>query len=69
MCAQVTLRQIDDVPDDSRVAHYDELKPRAKEQLFKLVETEAPPIQQNVTADLESHDVIKFTDYYEISVD
>jgi hypothetical protein len=69
MCVQVNLQQIDDVPGNSRVAHYDELTPRAKDQLFKLVENEHSALQETEVDELGRHDVIKFTDYYQISIE
>lgn len=69
MSVQVELQQIDDVPRDSRVAHYDELELRAKDQLFEFVENGTTTIRASTVDEFESHDVIKFTDYYEVSVD
>lgn len=69
MSVQVELQQIDDVPRDSRVAHYDELELRTKEQLFELVENGTTTIRGSTVDEFESHDVIKFIDYYEVSVD
>lgn len=69
MCVQVELQRIDDVPDDSRIAHYDELELRAKAQLFELVENGTTTIRESTVDEFESHDVIKYTDYYAISID
>lgn len=69
MSVQVELQQINDVPRDSRVAHYDELELRAKEHLFELVENGTTTIRGSTVDEFENHDVIKFIDYYKISVD
>ncbi|ELY57486.1 hypothetical protein [Natronolimnohabitans innermongolicus] len=79
MSTTITLEPADEIPADCRVCHYDELGESAKARLPAL--TRGPPDsdessgRQTATADdafLESLgdcDLVKFTDYYVLSVD
>lgn len=69
MSPEIELEQIDEVPGDSRVCHYDELESPAKERLSSLIERDTHSVEENVVKGFNCCDVVKFTDYYEISVD
>lgn len=69
MTPDIELQQVDEVPCGSRVCHYDELDPPAKEQFSTLVERDTPSVGEDVIEGLDSCEIVKFTDYYEISID
>ncbi len=68
MSATIELREIDDVPGDARVCHYDELAPPAKERLVAFVDGDAPTVERDAAGGLDRYDVVKYTDYYEVVV-
>lgn len=68
MTPEIKLRQVEEVPSDSRVCHYDELEPPAKERLSGLIERDAPAVGEEIVAGFNSCEFVKFTDYYRISI-
>lgn len=66
---EIELQRVDDVPRDSRVCHYDELESPAKERLSALVERDSSSVGEDVLAGFHCCEIVKFTDYYELSVD
>ncbi len=70
MPEMITLSPVEQVPSDSRVYHYDELPERAKECLPCLVEVDEGDVAvpERICAAFESYDIVKFTDYYRITV-
>lgn len=70
MSPAVTLRPVDDVPCDSRVCHYDELDEDAKEQFPALADSETgvSSVDGNVAEGFTKCDLVKYTDYYEVSL-
>lgn len=68
MHRQVELEAIDRVPGNSRVAHYDELGSEGKEQFFELAAGRSGTIRDDTARELERYDVVKFTDYYRVTV-
>jgi hypothetical protein len=65
----ITVVPIDDVPSDSRVRHYDELGEDAKERFPDLAGSNASSVAGSPPDDLLECDVVKYTDYYAISVE
>lgn len=68
MTPEIEFQQVDEVPCDSRVCHYDELEPRAKEQFSILIKRDASSVGEDTVKGFSCCDIIKFTDYYRISV-
>lgn len=70
MSVKLTLSPVDRVPDDSRVYHYDELGECVKDRLPRLLETGETMVlvSDAVGAAFEPYDIVKFTDYYRITV-
>ncbi|WP_254525746.1 hypothetical protein [Natrinema caseinilyticum] len=70
MTGNVVISQIEHVPSDVRVYHYDELPENVKEYLPRLIRTDTSELagSQQVVAALEPYDLVKFTDYYRITV-
>lgn len=69
MRQKVTLEPVEDVPDDSRVCHYDELSEAAKEQFPDLTEDRGCVDVDDAAIDgLRRCDLVKYTDYYAVSV-
>lgn len=68
MTTQVELQQIDEVPCCSRVCHYGELKPQAKERFADLVEYNTSSVEADIGEAFQRCEIVKFTDYYKISV-
>lgn len=68
MTPTVDLQAIEDVPADAHVRDYDELAPPTQDQLVALVDNETAGVTDDAAAAFESYDVVKFTDYYCISV-
>lgn len=69
MSLQIALHEVDEVPSDSRVTHYDELSPDAQDRLFELVQCNRPSVSGEEMGELQSYEIVKFTEYYEISTD
>jgi hypothetical protein len=67
----VTKIGAENVPDDARVRHYDELDERAKEYLDAVATGRDRPFtdggRPEPVADLRSGDVVVFTDYYRVA--
>ncbi|THE65920.1 hypothetical protein D8Y22_05200 [Salinadaptatus halalkaliphilus] len=68
MSKTITLERVDDVPADSRVCHYDELGERAKAELPSLTESTDDAVESAVAEGFHTCDLVKYTDYYEVSV-
>lgn len=68
MTPRITLEPVDDVPTDSRVCHYDELGEGAKEEFPTLTESTGASIDRSVADGLQGCDLVKYTNYYEVSV-
>ena len=69
MRTQVSLEPVENVPDDSRVCHYDELTEAAKEQFPVLAEDRGCVDVDAAAIDaLRRCDLVKYTDYYAVSV-
>lgn len=68
MAPHVTVRRIEDVPDDVRVCHYDELGEPAKERFPALADgTGATSVEDGVAAAFGECDLVKYTEYYEVA--
>ncbi|APX97217.1 hypothetical protein SAMN05421809_2062 [Natronorubrum daqingense] len=70
MVEKITLTPVDGIPPDSRVYHYDELPERAKERFPRLIKTDGRDVAtpEQICNTFESDDIIKFTNYYRITV-
>lgn len=66
MTTPIQVTEVDDVPGESRIHHYDELAPPAKEHFPRIVEGER--VGKRVADSLEGCEVVKYTSYYEVSV-
>lgn len=64
----VTLEPVENVPSDSRVCHYDELGEDAKEEFPILTENIDVSVDSTIVDGLEGCDLVKYTDYYEVSI-
>ncbi|UHQ96156.1 hypothetical protein [Natrinema halophilum] len=69
MQSRLTVTRIESIPSSVNVRHIDELSTRAKEYLYRVVcEDGQIAVDADVKAELARCDVVKFTDYYRISV-
>ncbi|WP_049895029.1 hypothetical protein [Halopiger xanaduensis] len=68
MGQKVTIERIEEVPAESRVCHYDELGEAAKATLPALTNDGPVAVDGSVAAGFRDCDLVKYTDYYEISV-
>ncbi|SDR11128.1 hypothetical protein [Natronobacterium texcoconense] len=68
MGENITLERVDDVPAESRICHYDELGEAAKERLPALTDEPESAVGGTVVDGFHDCDLVKYTDYYEISV-
>jgi hypothetical protein len=67
MEVKVMFREVETIPEDASVCHYDELSDRAKYCLACLVREDAVTLVEHETAnELIKNDIIKFTSYYEL---
>ncbi|NUB92571.1 hypothetical protein HT576_16300 [Haloterrigena sp. SYSU A121-1] len=72
MSQRVTLEPVDEIPNDCRVCHYDELEAEAKAQVPLLIDApaEAETDDDDGVADaFEGCDLVKYTEYYAVSAD
>lgn len=69
MSPRIKLRQVADVPDESRICHYDELEETAKEHFPSLADTETQTtVDPSTAVGFGECEFVKYTDYYEISL-
>lgn len=68
MSPSLTLKQVDKIPNDSRICHYDELSEDAKEELPSLTGSDSASVDQSTVEGFQECDLVKYTDYYEVSV-
>ena len=68
MTETITLEPVDDVPPDSRICHYDELGDSAKEKLPALAEGCDVSVDGAVVDGFHDCDLVKYTEYYELSL-
>jgi hypothetical protein len=66
--SRIRIHRPETVPEDARVAHFDELSDPAKERLFSLVSAGAEQGRPDLTTatELVQYDLVKFTDYYRV---
>jgi len=67
MCIVRKVSDPETVPEETRVCDYDELPPAAQASLPELIESGAPRDGHRAAEDFDGCDVVKYTDYYEIS--
>lgn len=68
MSPRLTLEPVDTVPADSHVCHYDELNEDAKEKLPLLTVSDGVSVDGSIADGFQNCDLVKYTDYYEVSV-
>ena len=68
MSPRLTLERIDEIPNNSRVCHYDELSKDAKEEFPTLARSEGGSVERSIADGFQECNLVKYTDYYEISV-
>ena len=70
MPVELELAPVDRVPRGSHVHHYDELPDCVKTRLPRLVDSNGDGVRvpDEVGAAFEPYDVVKYTDYYRITV-
>ncbi|TYL37420.1 hypothetical protein CV102_17580 [Natronococcus pandeyae] len=68
MSPTLTLEPVEDVPSDSRVCHYDELAEDAKEEFPILTENIDVSVDSTIADGLQECDLVKYTDYYKVSI-
>ena len=67
MASQVTVKQVDDVPEDACVCHFDELEERGQHRFAEAVKSlreqeEAGELAADTA--VSRCDIVKFTEYY-----
>ncbi|EMA45961.1 hypothetical protein [Halobiforma nitratireducens] len=68
MGVDISLERVDEVPAESRVCHYDELGESAKERFPALTDSHGADVDGSVVDGFRGCDHVKFTDYYEVTV-
>ncbi|ELZ01999.1 hypothetical protein [Natrialba asiatica] len=74
MGVDITIERVENIPADSRVCHYDELGEDAKAALAHLTDSHegtvdaADVLETTATTGFHDCELVKYTDYYEISV-
>ncbi|WP_254525527.1 hypothetical protein [Natrinema caseinilyticum] len=69
MQSRVTVTPIESIPPTVDVRHIDELSNKAREFLYQVVwEDGQIAVEPEVEAELTRYDVVKFTEYYRITV-
>lgn len=68
MSRTITLEPVENVPSNSRVCHYDELGEDVKEEFPVLTENADVSVDSTIANGLEGCDLVKYTDYYEVSI-
>ncbi|WP_226008022.1 hypothetical protein [Natrinema salinisoli] len=68
MSPRLTLEPVDNIPSDSQVCHYDELSEDAKEELPLLTVSDGVSVDGSIADGFHNCDLVKSTDYYEVSV-
>lgn len=68
MCPTITVEPADEISEASRVCHYDELDQRTKERFPQLAESTETPVSEPIADGLRGYDVVKYTDYYAVSL-
>lgn len=70
MTMWISISPVERVPHDSRVSHYDQLADQAKNRLSRLLEEDEPvsPTPDSVGAMFETYEIVKYTDYYRVTV-
>jgi len=68
MSVDLRLDPVENVSSDSRVCHYDELNEDTKEEFPVLTESTDAPVDSIIADGLEGCDLVKYTEYYEVSI-
>ncbi|MFC4541430.1 hypothetical protein ACFO5R_05760 [Halosolutus amylolyticus] len=69
MNARVTVTRIESIPSSLDVRHIDELSERARDCFYRVVSEGTPvAVDADVEAELAQYDVVKFTEYYRVSL-
>lgn len=69
MPLRVTVSPIESISSRSTVCHVDELSEEAKSYFFRIVREDVPvAVESHVATEFSRWDVVKFTDYYRVSV-
>ncbi|WP_226008165.1 hypothetical protein [Natrinema salinisoli] len=70
MTTWISLSPVERVPRDTHVTHYDQLADQAKNRLPRLLEEDETVSRtpDSVGAMFETHEIVKYTDYYRITV-
>lgn len=68
MSPNIILEPVEDIPTDSRVCHYDELTEDAKDEFPVLTEAVDVSVDCSIAAGLRECDLVKYTDYYDVSI-
>lgn len=68
MAQTIEMSAIEQIPPDVRVCHIDELDWPAKKHLAEFEEDEPIEIDNRIAEAFECCDVVKYTDYYEVSL-
>lgn len=67
MDVEIMFREVETIPEDASVCHYDELSDQAKHCLACLVREEtATSVGLKTANELTQYDGIKYTTYYEL---
>lgn len=68
MSPNIMAELVDEIPCDSRICHYDELSEDAKEELPAITESSNVLVDKSTADGFGECDLVKYTDYYEISI-
>jgi len=69
MTSSITMQPIDEVSADSRVRHVDELDWPAKSHLSEFEPNESIDVEEPVADEFRCCDVVKYTEYYAVSLE
>lgn len=68
MTHSIEMTPIEQIPPDVRVCHVDELGWLAKKHLAECEEDVPVDVNKRVAEAFECCDIVKYTDYYEVSL-
>ena len=67
MDVRVSVEEVDAVAGDERVCHYDELGERAKQRFPSFVGEGEVTVDEETGRELCGCDLVKYTEYYQVS--
>ena len=67
--ATVSVKRVESVPETATVRDYDQLAPAAMATFPEIVATGRAVVSRRVARELETGEIVKFTDYYRVGIE